>query len=109
MPEGNENGIRWWLRWVIVPLCSGGGIIALLFAVITREPPLPSRETGSGGVHQSSANPNNPNSTNAANRAQTPIQTPTLTPEQSKFSRELSGPRHSFSSVPRANHKPKSF
>jgi hypothetical protein len=31
MPE-SEKGIRWWMRYVIVPLLSGGGIVAILFA-----------------------------------------------------------------------------
>lgn len=29
-----EEGYRWWLRYVIVPLVGGGGVIALIIAVI---------------------------------------------------------------------------
>jgi hypothetical protein len=37
MSEGNEreHGVRWWLRYVIVPLVGGGGIVAIAVAIIS--------------------------------------------------------------------------
>jgi hypothetical protein len=34
MPEGNESGVKWWIRYVAVPLVGGGGVIAIIVALI---------------------------------------------------------------------------
>jgi hypothetical protein len=39
MPEGTETGIKWWMRYVVVPILGGGGIIAMIIAVIQRPTP----------------------------------------------------------------------
>jgi hypothetical protein len=42
MPE-QESGLKWWLRYVIVPMIGGGGAIAIIVAMISRpvdHPPL---------------------------------------------------------------------
>jgi hypothetical protein len=36
MSEEKEAGIKWWMRYVIVPILGGGGIIALIVALIGR-------------------------------------------------------------------------
>jgi len=36
MGEATETGIRWWMRYVIVPVIGGGGIIAIVVAFIGR-------------------------------------------------------------------------
>jgi len=33
-----EKGIKWWLRYVIVPILGTGGIIAVVVAVLSRPP-----------------------------------------------------------------------
>ncbi len=45
----DETGLKWWLRYVVVPLVGGGGLVAVFVAVLTRPPssvptpiPLPS-------------------------------------------------------------------
>jgi hypothetical protein len=32
MAESTETGLRWWMRYVIVPLLGGGGVLALIVA-----------------------------------------------------------------------------
>ena len=36
MAEASETGIKWWMRYVIVPIIGGGGIVAILIAIIDR-------------------------------------------------------------------------
>ncbi len=47
MPE-IESGLKWWMRYVIVPMIGGGGIIAIVVAVIATydkpKPPQPDRD-----------------------------------------------------------------
>jgi hypothetical protein len=47
MSEAVETGIRWWLRYVVVPIIGGGGIVAIVVALIQkpREPAHPAQET----------------------------------------------------------------
>ena len=33
-----EKGAKWWIRYVVVPLIGGGGVIAIAVALITRGP-----------------------------------------------------------------------
>ena len=33
-----ETGFRWWIRYVIVPVVAGGGVIAIVVAVLKGEP-----------------------------------------------------------------------
>jgi hypothetical protein len=35
----SEDGYKWWLRYIIVPLVGGGGLVALLVAVIDKPSP----------------------------------------------------------------------
>jgi hypothetical protein len=37
-PEGTERGLKWWLRYVVVPLVGGGGVIAIFVALLERRP-----------------------------------------------------------------------
>jgi hypothetical protein len=32
----DESGLKWWVRYVIVPIIGGGGVIAIVVAVIER-------------------------------------------------------------------------
>lgn len=41
MANESEKGIRWWLRYVVVPLVGSGGIVAVIVALIVK-PPTPS-------------------------------------------------------------------
>lgn len=34
-----ESGYKWWIRYVIVPLIGGGGIIAIIVALLTQQAP----------------------------------------------------------------------
>jgi len=36
-----EKGLKWWLRYVIVPLIGGGGIIAIVVSVLGRKAQIP--------------------------------------------------------------------
>lgn len=38
MPEGTESGLKWWVRYFIVPLIGGGGLIAIMLTLLTRPP-----------------------------------------------------------------------
>jgi threonine dehydratase len=33
MPD-NETGFKWWLRYVLVPIIGGGGIVAIIVAFV---------------------------------------------------------------------------
>lgn len=41
-----EAGHKWWLRYVVVPLIGGGGIVAVVVALLNR---LPEETSCSGG------------------------------------------------------------
>jgi hypothetical protein len=34
MRDDTETGLKWWMRYVIVPIIGGGGIIAIIVALI---------------------------------------------------------------------------
>lgn len=40
MPD-SEDGLKWWIRHVIVPLIGGGGLVAIVVALINRPPSPP--------------------------------------------------------------------
>jgi hypothetical protein len=40
----DETGLRWWIRYALVPLIGGGGLVAVLVAVINRQPPPVARQ-----------------------------------------------------------------
>jgi hypothetical protein len=44
MPDTSETGIKWWMRYVVVPVLGGGGIIAIAVAVIDRQPVSPQKK-----------------------------------------------------------------
>ncbi|WP_152532174.1 hypothetical protein [Leptolyngbya sp. Heron Island J] len=50
----NEQGYKWWLRYVVVPLFGGGGVIAIIVALLTRPTPTVAQEiqllTDEGGT-----------------------------------------------------------
>jgi hypothetical protein len=58
--SGNESGLKWWLRYVIIPLIGSGGLISVWLSY--REHPYPSHV------------PSNPNATTSPNAAQSPLQ-----------------------------------
>src|SRR6266849_10345534 len=60
MPEDTESGFKWWMRYVIVPIIGGGGIIAIVVAIVERPKPVP-QET------QSISSPANPGATGSEN------------------------------------------
>src|SRR5205085_2080970 len=35
--DPKETGIKWWLRYVVVPLIGGGGVIAIIVALIPQQ------------------------------------------------------------------------
>jgi hypothetical protein len=39
MSTSQESGIKWWLRYVLVPLVGGGGVVALIVAAVLRPDP----------------------------------------------------------------------
>ena len=41
-----EKGLKWWLRYVIVPMLAGGGVLATLVAFLLRPPTQPSISKG---------------------------------------------------------------
>ena len=54
MPD-TENGLRWWIRYVLVPLVGTGGIVAVIAAWVTR-PSLPAiQSTPSASASQAIA------------------------------------------------------
>ena len=42
---GEERGLYWWVRYVVVPIIGGGGVIAIIVAFIARQSSLPSGAT----------------------------------------------------------------
>lgn len=44
--SNSETGYKWWLRYVVVPLIGGGGIIAVIVALISRSPTEPPLQEG---------------------------------------------------------------
>jgi hypothetical protein len=38
MPGETESGLKWWIRYVVVPLIGGGGLIAVFIALLARNP-----------------------------------------------------------------------
>lgn len=38
MAETTESGFKWWMRYVVVPIIGGGGIIAIVIALMSPRP-----------------------------------------------------------------------
>jgi hypothetical protein len=38
--DNNETGAKWWLRYVVVPIIGGGGIVAIIVALLSGRPKL---------------------------------------------------------------------
>lgn len=38
MPESDDNGLKWWVRYVIVPLIGGGGLVSFFLATRDHQP-----------------------------------------------------------------------
>ena len=36
-----ETGARWWIRYVVVPLIGGGGVVAIVVALVQKSDPVP--------------------------------------------------------------------
>lgn len=36
----NETGVKWWIRYVVVPIIGGGGIVAIIVALLSGHPKL---------------------------------------------------------------------
>jgi hypothetical protein len=51
MPE-TESGYKWWIRYVLIPLIGGGGLVALVVALISK--------TGTQGLQQGEQEPPKP-------------------------------------------------
>src|ERR1035438_7231271 len=48
----DEEGLRWWIRYVIVPLIGGGGIIGIIIAVM-EQPKKPSDTPAAASISPS--------------------------------------------------------
>jgi hypothetical protein len=62
MSGETERGIKWWIRYVgvpiLVPLLGGGGIIAIILALTPRTPPLNNTRSASDESFVGTASPN---------------------------------------------------
>lgn len=65
----NEIGFRWWLRFVVVPIVGGGGIVAIIVALLSRPDPtgkptpgptLPIQQSTPGATQTPSSTPVDP-------------------------------------------------
>lgn len=48
----SEHGLKWWVRYVIVPIIGSGGVIAIIVALLNRPPPIPQSPVPSPRVEQ---------------------------------------------------------
>ncbi len=48
----SEHGLKWWVRYVIVPVIGSGGVIAVIVALINRPPPTPPSPVPSPRIEQ---------------------------------------------------------
>jgi hypothetical protein len=97
-----ESGFKWWMRYVIVPIIGGGGIIAIVIAVIDRTQSSPAG-TKSGIVRQELP-PLQPTALSEPSQSSVP-----RTPQKEQTTKDGAKPNHRLASPSMPNKSEPEF